>query len=290
MTRSRVAEAYVFGDCKAAAPAKAPAPPHVALLGFGADEACALEKSLERLGLRAEAAPWHPADSGGEPEVERIRDIAARSGVLALRLGACPERGWAWLAGLRERAGRPVVVVAPHPDPRLRLRALRGGADDCVCAPYSPSELAMRLRAVYRRVGAGYQLLHGRIPGGAAGTVLQVGPLVMDRGARRAEVAGRPLELTAREFELLWLLASHRGRVFSRAELRRWLWHHSAAASEACVTVLMSRLRRKLAPDGAGAGLRLRARWGVGYCLEAGQPHDPGGDRAHPMTASASSG
>lgn len=249
--------------------------PRVALLRFGAEEAARLASFLGRLGFEVQGLPSPRGDGDGaaaaaDGELTELERRARCFDLAVLRLDD-PERqapGWVWL--LRERLGLPVVVVSPEDGYEARLGALRAGAEDYVCAPFSLSELAMRLRAIYRRLGPRLPAAGGSDPDDGQGPgELRLGPLTVNRRFRQAAVGGRALELTGREFELLWLLASHPGRVFSREELLERLWGDEEAASEECVTVLVSRLRRKLREAGAGSAIRIRALWGVGYRLEA---------------------
>lgn len=252
-------------------------PPRVVLIGFGAEEAAKVTAFLGRLGFEVQSLPSYR--SGGHDvgfDVEQIERTASWFDLAVLRLDDPETEAPGWVFVLRERIGLPVVVVSSDNGYEARLRALRAGADDYVCCPFSLSELAMRLRAIYRRLGprAPLAIDRGR-SGGEASAELRLGPLAMNRRYRHAALGGTPLQLTSREFELLWLLASHPGRVFSREEILERLWGDEEAASEECVTVLVSRLRRKLKHAGAGTGVRIRALWGVGYRLES-SPRLPG--------------
>ncbi|WP_324717638.1 response regulator transcription factor [Carboxydochorda subterranea] len=256
--------------------------PRVLLLGFRLEEASEFVPLLSRLGFRIEIGAEGRLDvARGVPGV---RDIP---GARAERMGfdVCPAEADLALVYLEQpesqapplidwlsrRWGMPVVVLSDDARCSARIATLRAGAEDYVCRPFSASELALRLRAIYRRTGprrAGCpQGAPGR-PGTGPGTA-RVGDLVLDRTSRLAFLGGREIPLTGREFDLLWLLASHPGRVFSREELLLRLWGDEEAASEESVTVLISRLRAKLRMAGSCCTLRIRALWGVGYRLES---------------------
>ncbi|WP_456047877.1 response regulator transcription factor [Actinomadura harenae] len=157
---------------------------------------------------------------------------------------------------LRETTAVPVVMLTALGAEADRLVGLSMGADDYVTKPFSPRELALRVRSVLRRArGAVVPTAHGR--------PLRDGDLELDPHAHSATLAGAPLTLTAREFDLLAFLLRHPGRAFTREELldRVWGWSFGDSAT---VTVHVRRLREKLEPDPA-APRRLVTVWGVGY-------------------------
>jgi DNA-binding response OmpR family regulator len=154
---------------------------------------------------------------------------------------------------LRERAGDvPVIVVArPGTDTIDKVRALRDGADDVVTIPFSYEELLWRIRAVLRRSAPQ--------PGG----VVAVDGLRIDPVTRRVTVAGRPVELPAKEYELLLRLAEEPSRVFTKLELLRDVWgFRSATVRTRTLDSHACRLRRKLQPGEFVVNV-----WGVGYKL-----------------------
>src|SRR5207245_9382576 len=122
--------------------------------------------------------------------------------------------------------------------------------------PFSPRELATRVKTVLRRARA------GRPPRERVST----GPLELDASAREARREGELLSLTAKEFDLLWFLASNPNRVFSRDQLMDRAWGYSAALDTGTVTVHVRRLREKLEEDASKPEL-LETGWGGGYGL-----------------------
>jgi DNA-binding response OmpR family regulator len=128
------------------------------------------------------------------------------------------------------------------------------GADDYVTKPFSPRELAARVRTVLRRAA----------PPVLTDPRLSIGDLEIDAGAREVTKAGRRLQLTALEFDLLWFLASNRRRVFSRSQLMDRVWGYEAALDTGTVTVHVRRLREKIEDDPSRPRL-LETVWGVGY-------------------------
>ena len=134
-----------------------------------------------------------------------------------------------------------------------KLAGLRAGADDYLTKPFSFDELVARIQVLLRRCAAPPQ------------DVLEVGDLRLDRTGRRAERAGRVVELTAKEFALLEFLALRGGQVLSRATIAEHVWDGSYDAQSNVIDVMVGRLRRKLEVDGADR--LIHTVGGVGYTL-----------------------
>src|SRR5262245_44949530 len=115
------------------------------------------------------------------------------------------------MARVRQRRPVPVILLTARSEERERISGLRLGADDYVVKPFSPREVVARVHAVLRRAAT---------PNEAA-AVIRVGSLEIDGAARTVVRDGEPIDLPAREFDLLHHLASHPGRAFSRDELMR---------------------------------------------------------------------
>jgi DNA-binding response OmpR family regulator len=158
------------------------------------------------------------------------------------------------LTEIRQGSDVPVILLTARAEEPDRVRGLELGADDYVVKPFSPRELAARVRSVLRRANPS-------LPG----AVLEFDRLVVDVPARAVRVDGRAVELTAREFDLLAYLASRPGQVFSRGELLEQVWDSSPEWQDpATVTVHVRRLRQKLEPD-PSTPRWLQTAWGVGY-------------------------
>lgn len=155
----------------------------------------------------------------------------------------------------------PVLMLTGRGSTTDVVRGLEAGADDYLAKPVAIDELRARVRALLRRGGSAPP----------APQQLEVGDLRLDPDARSAEVAGRPVELTGREFDLLVTLVSNAGRVLSREHLLREVWRRTdPRANPKVVDVYVSYLRRKLVPDG-GAGPIESVR-GVGYRYRPPRP------------------
>jgi two-component system response regulator RegX3 len=155
---------------------------------------------------------------------------------------------------LRERSAVPIIVVTARGEEADRVVGLELGADDYVVKPFGLRELIARIRAVTRRTGA---------RGDGHGEPLRVGALEVDERARRATLAGRDLELTPKEFDLLAALARDPGAALSRRRLLEDVWETTWYGSAKTIDVHVAALRRKLGDPGwietvRGVGFRLR--------------------------------
>jgi len=209
------------------------------------DDAPIAEPLVE--GLRREGFEVTRAATGAEALAAAPADLV----LLDLRL---PDMdGFDVCRELRSRSSVPIIMVTARGEEIDRVVGLELGADDYVVKPFGLRELVARIRAVMRRTD-------GRTGGGE----LRVGPLLVDRRARRASLDGEELPLTAKEFDLLALLASEPGAVFERERVLREVWQTTWYGSSKTVDVHVASLRRKLGDPGwietvRGVGLRLRA-------------------------------
>jgi len=158
--------------------------------------------------------------------------------------------GFETLRHIRERGDTPILFLSARDGDADKIRGLGLGADDYVVKSATPVEVVARVKAVLRRAG-----------GTRAATVLDFGRLVIDLTALEVRVAGSPVALTPREFELLRLLASHPRRAFGREELYERLW--GDYGDRHTVTVHVARLREKIEEDMARPRLLVTVR-GVG--------------------------
>jgi DNA-binding response OmpR family regulator len=154
------------------------------------------------------------------------------------------------------RAGSqlPVIMLTARAEEADRIVGLELGADDYVTKPFSPRELTARVRTVLRRAGAR----------STAEPRLIFDALEIDRASREILVAGTPVRLTAKEFDLLAFLARHPRQVFSRQQLMDSVWGYEAAFETGTVTVHVRRLREKIERDPSQPRW-IETVWGVGY-------------------------
>jgi DNA-binding response OmpR family regulator len=159
---------------------------------------------------------------------------------------------------IRARSDVPVIMLTARGEEADRIVGLELGADDYVTKPFSPRELAVRVRTVLRRSS----------PPAVRDARLSFDELDIDAATREVTKNGNKVRLTAREFDLLWFLASHSRRVFSRGQLMDRVWGYEAALDTGTVTVHIRRLREKIEDDPSQPRF-LETVWGVGYRFSA---------------------
>jgi len=162
--------------------------------------------------------------------------------------------GYDFVRTYRREAQTPIILLTAKLEETDKVLGLELGADDYVTKPFGMHELLARIRAVLRRVGQ-------PSPEEAA---LRVADVVLDRASRRVTVAERDVVLTPSEFELLALLMSAPGRVFSRLELLEQLQGSALEGAERTINVHIRNLRTKIEPDPA-APRYVETVFGVGY-------------------------
>ncbi len=175
--------------------------------------------------------------------------------VVLLDLGLPDLSGLEVLTMLRAVSQVPVIVITAQDDDRTVVKALDSGADDYLVKPFGSDQLAARIRAVLRRAAAA-----------STESTVELGDLQIDVVTRQVTLAGQPLDLTRKEFDLLWLLASHPGEVISKRDLLAGVWGQPFGGGDRTVDVHLSWLRRKLGESAAeprylhtvrGVGVRL---------------------------------
>jgi DNA-binding response OmpR family regulator len=165
------------------------------------------------------------------------------------------------LREVRRQSEVPIMMVSGRAGVEDRIDALVAGADDYVIKPFSPRELAARVRALLRRTAG--QASDEEV------VCLDDGRLELDRVRHEVRVCGRPCALTVTEYEVLVTLAGHPGRVYSRAELAYRARGSDYEGYLRTVDAHVKNLRRKIADDGATPGVVETVR-GVGYRLGVG--------------------
>lgn len=192
------------------------------------------------------------ASDGASGLTIAIRD---KPDVVLLDLGLPDLDGREVLQMLRAVSQVPVIVVTAQDDDRTVVQALDAGADDYLVKPFGSEQLAARIRAVLRRSGSA-----------AVDATVRIGDLEIDSAARSVLVGGEPVELSRKEFDLLWLLASRPGEVITKRDMLAEVWGLPFGGGDRTVDVHLSWLRRKLGETAAeprylhtvrGVGVRL---------------------------------
>src|SRR3954447_2163653 len=198
------------------------------------------------------------AVSSAATALEGLRQaVDERPDLVVLDLGLPDLDGRELLRMLRAVSSVPVIVATARDDDQSVVQALDAGADDYVVKPFPAGQLDARIRAVLRRAAGA---------AAAATAPVSVGDVVVDPRTRRVTLAGEPVDLSPKEFDLLAHLAARAGSVVSKRELLTEVWQLPYGGSDKTVDVHLSWLRRKLGESAAAPRLLQTVR-GVGVRL-----------------------
>jgi DNA-binding response OmpR family regulator len=165
---------------------------------------------------------------------------------------------------IRETSDVPVLILSARGSSTDKVLGLGFGADDYMTKPFELAELAARIAAYFRRHDGQVSSRKGEAD------AINAGPLSMNRKQYTAAMGGNELMLSAKEFELLYHLASHSNQVFSKSRLLDAVWGLESHGDENTVTVYIRRLREKLEADPSNPAYLITV-WGVGYKFSAGE-------------------
>ena len=207
---------------------------------------------LIMLYLRKDGFDVITARDGGEA----LRKITQHSPDLVLLDIMMPVKdGWEVCREIRQRYQLPVIMLTARSEDYDKILGLELGADDYITKPFNPRELVARVRAVLRR--SRQESSEPRM--------LQYRDLVINLDEFMVTKEGRPVPLTRKELELLWLLAGRPNQVFSREQLLSRIWGYDYTGDTRTVDTHIKRLRRKL---GSGESWDIKTVWSVGYKFE----------------------
>jgi two-component system, OmpR family, KDP operon response regulator KdpE len=219
------------------------------------------DAEIRRALIRALTALGHAMSSAATAMDGLQHVLESRTDLVILDLGLPDVEGSTALRMLRSVSQVPVIVATARDDESVIVDALNHGADDYLVKPFGPAQLDARIRAVLRR-SAG----KGRAP-----AALELGELRLDVAGREATLAGAPLDLTPKEFDLLSYLAARAGTVVAKHELLAQVWRLPYRRADKTVDVHISWLRRKLG-ETAAEPRYLHTIRGVGVKLAAPGP------------------
>ncbi len=207
-----------------------------------------LQHSLTREGFEVVCA------ADGFEAIDRAKE--AKPDLILLDIMMPGMDGFETLRHLKEFLDVPVIILSARGEELDRVVGFRMGVDDYQTKPFSPVELALRVKAVLRRSVS---------PAGQkAADVIKCGRLVIDYTKRLVENGDRNINLTPKEFELLWLMASHPGQVFTKPHLLERIWESTYEGDENTVNVHIRRLREKIEDD-PSSPIYIKTVWGTGY-------------------------
>ncbi|MBU3133749.1 response regulator transcription factor [Clostridium gasigenes] len=162
---------------------------------------------------------------------------------------------------IREKYNIPILMLSAKTEDMDKIQGIMTGADDYVCKPFNNLELTVRIRALFRRT----YFLNTRMQ--VSDDIIRIESMVIDKRKHKVTVDGNEVALTAREFEILYTLATNRGRVFSAEEIFKKVWKEKYYQSNNTVMVHMSRIREKIEQHMEGNKV-IHTVWGVGYKIE----------------------
>lgn len=161
---------------------------------------------------------------------------------------------------IREFSNVPIIMLTAKSDDADKIEGLECGADDYVTKPFNVMEVKARIKAVMRRSSTDSR-------GAVSGNSLKIKDMVIDRENERLLIRGKEISLTAREFDVLELLASNAGKVYSREKLLETIWGEDYPGDVRTVDVHIRRLREKV-EDIPSAPRYIQTKWGLGYYFD----------------------
>lgn len=161
---------------------------------------------------------------------------------------------------IREFSNMPIVMLTAKGDDMDKILGLEYGADDYITKPFNILEIKARIKAIMRRTG--------RPEKGNQGKVVEASELRMDLESRRLFIAGKEINLTAKEFDLLELMALNPGKVYGRESLLNTVWGYEYPGDVRTVDVHIRRLREKIEANPSEPKY-VHTKWGVGYYFQA---------------------
>ncbi len=203
-----------------------------------------------RVALEAEGYSVIEAGTAREGLATAAREAP---GLVVLDLGLPDADGLSVLRDLRGWSHVPVLILSVRANEGDKVEALDAGAQDYVVKPFGVKEFLARVRGLLRDRGTE-----------AVPSVLTVGLLTIDAADHSARMDGQPLHLTRREFDLLWMLASHRGRLVTQEMILRAIWGPAHAEDSQYLRVYVRQLRQKLGDDAANPRF-IATEPGIGY-------------------------
>lgn len=195
--------------------------------------------------------------ASGEDALQKVRSQPPDLVVLDIMMPGMD--GFETLQKLKaQHCNAPVIMLSARSDEVDKVVGFRMGVDDYQTKPFSPTELALRIKAILRRLGE---------QGTKQKQVLSFKGLTLDYNKRIVMLNNQKIELTPKEFEVLWVLASNPNQVFTKANLLDKVWDSAFYGDDNTVTVHIRRLREKLEKEPSNPSY-IKTVWGIGYKFE----------------------
>ena len=211
-----------------------------------------LRFSLEQEGMEVDCA------YDGEEALEYAR--ATEYDIVLLDVMLPKLDGFEVCQQIREFSNMPIIMLTAKGEDMDKILGLEYGADDYITKPFNILEIKARIKAIMRRTG--------RPEKGQQSKVVEAADLKMDLDSRRLFIAGREINLTAKEFDLLELMALNPGKVYSRENLLNTVWGYEYPGEVRTVDVHIRRLREKIEANPSEPKY-VHTKWGVGYYFQA---------------------
>ena len=211
-----------------------------------------LRFSLEQEGMEVDCA------YDGEEALEYAR--ATEYDIVLLDVMLPKLDGFEVCQQIREFSNMPIIMLTAKGEDMDKILGLEYGADDYITKPFNILEIKARIKAIMRRTG--------RPEKGQQSKVVEAADLKMDLDSRRLFIAGREINLTAKEFDLLELMALNPGKVYSRENLLNTVWGYEYPGDVRTVDVHIHRLREKIEANPSEPKY-VHTKWGVGYYFQA---------------------
>ncbi|HZK25636.1 MAG TPA: response regulator transcription factor [Oscillospiraceae bacterium] len=208
---------------------------------------------LEKAGFAAALA------ADGEEAIQKVKSLVPQLIILDIMLPKMD--GWDVCREVRKIAETPIIMLTAKGEEFDKVLGLELGADDYLTKPFSPRELVARVKAILRRVVVDDIA--------ANEDIISLPGLNINQSSHEVHVREREVNLTPKEFDLLWYLAKNTGKVFTREQLLTAVWGYDYYGDLRTVDTHIKRLREKVEREGTGTNAyQIKTIWGVGYKFE----------------------
>jgi len=168
---------------------------------------------------------------------------------------------------IREEKDTPIMVLTENNEEFIRIQSFENGVDDYVTKPFNPEEIILRIKAILRR----FRSSAGDIHSEDQSQLITLPPIEIDNNTRRVTVEDKLVDLTPKEFDLLYYFMSSPDQIFGREQLLREVWHYEFLGDLRTVDTHIKRLREKLKEQSLEAAKMIETVWGLGYRLNTVQ-------------------